>query len=188
MEAKFPTELAERLDKIIQSKRLNSNELAKMLGVTSTTIYQILNGRTKQLSMELLTKLYQELDINMVWLTTGEGEMYIRNPQNGISPDNKPADNGAYGQEVLNEIRRLFEEELREKNQQLNAKDQQLVNKDRQLENKDRLLEGMQRTIDTLAGKFSDVTADDRHDDPKIIVHPAFARKSEEEVNDYQIA
>ncbi|OIN56815.1 hypothetical protein [Arsenicibacter rosenii] len=100
----------------------------------------------------------------------------------------KSGDGGAFGEQVLDELRKVFKEELNQKNQQLLAKDRQLENKDRQLENKDKLLEGMQRTIDALVGKSSDVTADDRHDDPKIIVHPAFARKSEEEVNDYQIA
>ncbi len=122
MKQKLLTDLAERVDKVCADKRLNHNELAKVLEVTSTTIYQIISGRTKQLSMELLTKFYQKLNVSMIWLTTGEGEVYTKSD----SKPSKPIDGGNFGEQVLNEVSKgidelkgLFEEELRAKNLQI---------------------------------------------------------------------
>lgn len=113
-------ELATRVEQVCHDKRLNPNELAKELGVTSTTIYKIMSGDTKNPSMDILTKFYQKLDVNMTWLATGEGVRYTD------SLESKPKDGGTFGQVVLddvakgiNELKSLFEDELRAKNLQI---------------------------------------------------------------------
>ncbi len=99
-------ELSKRIDQICADKQLTYNKLAKMFGISSTTFYQITSGKTKQLSVEVLIKFYQLLDVDITWLATGEGEMYAKPP----ALSNKSADNGAFGGKVVEQLETRIEE------------------------------------------------------------------------------
>lgn len=154
--------------------------LLKKEGKTKKSLYDYLEMSMQGFDSMMKNNSFSAIRLAKIADFFGIPISYFYEDQEKISKS-ASLDGGAFGEKVLDEIRNLFKEELQQKNQQLQAKDKQLENRDKQIE-------GMQRTIDALVGKSNDVTADDRHDDPKIIVHPAFARKSEKEVYDYQIA
>lgn len=106
------TDLEKRIDQICDEKKLTHNKLAKVLDISSTTFYQLSSGRTKQLSVDVLIKFYQKLDINIGWLATGEGDMYAS--KKNVTDD---IQSSLGTPKELAEIKQLFEEDIRAKNQ-----------------------------------------------------------------------
>lgn len=74
-------ELHERIEKIVEYSGLTIPQFAKKVGFkTPQTIRELIKGNTKTLSFQVQEKLkaaYPEL--NMIWLTTGEGAMLESN-------------------------------------------------------------------------------------------------------------
>lgn len=63
--------------------RLSKSDFAEKLGVSPSYYSQILNGK-KGLSHQKRTALFELYHVNLTWLSTGEGEMFIREkPPNG---------------------------------------------------------------------------------------------------------
>ena len=76
------TKIGERLRTFLETERMRPNTLARQSGNSSTQIYNILNGRKYGTD-----KLVQILDalptLNMVWLISGEGSMYVNKFDSG---------------------------------------------------------------------------------------------------------
>ncbi len=72
--------VSERIEAILEYKKLNKNQLGKMIqGKRSNIIYDILSGKQK-ISGNVLEKiviLFPEINAN--WLVTGKGEMLPNN-------------------------------------------------------------------------------------------------------------
>lgn len=66
-----------RLKKIINNIGISQKEFAEKIGVKSAFISDIINERAKGFSSETLTKIVKEFNININWLLTGEGEMFL---------------------------------------------------------------------------------------------------------------
>lgn len=135
MKTEHLSEIGVRILEVCRSKELNQSELAQILGVSSTAIYKIVSGATTSPSMDLILGFYQKLGVDVIWLATGAGSMDAATP----TLPHKSADGGAFGDSVLERVvadldnlKRIFEEEIRIKNQQI---------------------AGLQRTVDVLVGK-----------------------------------
>lgn len=78
----YITEMINRLKEFMNVEGITSTQLADNIGVKRPNFSQILTGRSKKISTEIVAKLhkvYPELSIN--WLISGEGEMYIQRQQ-----------------------------------------------------------------------------------------------------------
>lgn len=68
---------AERVNKLLKIKHLSKNELAKILGVPSATLYVHFKQNNQDYLTQYLTKISQYFpDISKQWLFFGEGEIY----------------------------------------------------------------------------------------------------------------
>lgn len=67
--------VAERLKKLRGHLRYSQKDFAKRLGILPATYSNYENERRK-LSPELLEKLYNEFNVNLNWLITGQGSMF----------------------------------------------------------------------------------------------------------------
>lgn len=112
------TTINQRLQQVIQALDKKPNSFAESIEKTPTAIYTILNGRNKPGYDILEAILLKYPTINPGWLLTGEGEMF-RLAQ-------KPVDGGAFGEQVIadmakgyDNLKHVFEEELRAKNRQI---------------------------------------------------------------------
>lgn len=64
-----------RFKEILDKKKLNSQQIAKLIGVDSSTVSLFLSGKRRP-SFDVLMKLSAAIpDINMNWLLTGNGHM-----------------------------------------------------------------------------------------------------------------
>lgn len=138
MEAKTTqlTTINERVMQLVEALKIKPSNFAESIGKTPTAIYTIVNGRNKPGYDILEAIIRQYPQINPDWLFLGQGEIF-RLAQ-------RPADGGAFGELVLNgldDIRHVFQEELKAKNHQLEAKDQQILAKDNQIDRLTRMLE-----------------------------------------------
>lgn len=72
----------ERLLIIFKQYSLNASSFADKIGVQRSSMSHILSGRNKP-SLDLILKIYQTFpDINLTWLTLGEGNMSKQNTNN----------------------------------------------------------------------------------------------------------
>ncbi|WP_375683031.1 MULTISPECIES: helix-turn-helix domain-containing protein [unclassified Bartonella] len=69
------TELAKRLRLIRESLELNRDKIATRLGIKKA-IYDHAERGTTFPNVKFLTALSQQLNVNLTWLITGEGEMF----------------------------------------------------------------------------------------------------------------
>lgn len=75
MEAKYK-EIGERLKVIRKKLGLSQSKMAEKLGMTGPTLNNYELGRRKP-SPELLTKLVKDFNINLNWLFTGSGPVFL---------------------------------------------------------------------------------------------------------------
>ena len=59
---------------------LSQKDFAISIGLTPSSLNDILNGRTKNISKTLLIAIRYVYNINPTWLLTGEGEMFSSPP------------------------------------------------------------------------------------------------------------
>jgi len=70
------TSIGERLRTFLEAERMRPNTLARQSGNSSTQIYNILNGR--KYGTDKLVQILEALPtLNMIWLISGEGSMYL---------------------------------------------------------------------------------------------------------------
>lgn len=85
-------ELKDRISATIEYADLTASAFAKKIGVKTTqAIYDLLSGKTRTLSSDILNKIascYPTLSVE--WLMTGEGEMLKPNVQQTSSGDFSP--------------------------------------------------------------------------------------------------
>ena len=67
--------VSERLKKLRRYLRYSQKDFAKRLGILPAT-YSNYENEKRKLSPELLEKLYNEFNVNLNWLITGQGNMF----------------------------------------------------------------------------------------------------------------
>lgn len=77
--------LQERLQEFMIHKSLKASELSKILGVNDSNISNLINGRIISPNFSLVMKINKHFpELNLNWLVSGEGEMYLREPVQGV--------------------------------------------------------------------------------------------------------
>lgn len=67
---------SERLKAVLKAKNLKIKAFSDLTGIPYSTCQSYLNG-TREPGMEVLTTIYLQLYVNINWLLTGQGEMFI---------------------------------------------------------------------------------------------------------------
>jgi plasmid maintenance system antidote protein VapI len=82
-------DIVTRLKQFIDYTKLPSSQFADMAQIPRPTLSQIMNGRNKKISNELISKLHETFpQLNVMWLMFGDGDMVtgenieISEPQN----------------------------------------------------------------------------------------------------------
>ncbi|MBD5310560.1 MAG: helix-turn-helix domain-containing protein [Muribaculaceae bacterium] len=69
--------VATRLKYFISKERLNSSQFADACGIPRPTLSQLLTGRNKKISDQLIGQIHAAFpQLSVLWLLFGEGEMY----------------------------------------------------------------------------------------------------------------
>lgn len=77
-----------RLQQLIKALNMNQSKFAKHLGVTQPNISRMITGESR-ISTEILNRIIlTHKNVNLHWLLTGEGEMFMDVPQ-GKNPEVK---------------------------------------------------------------------------------------------------
>lgn len=69
--------MKERIEKILQDKKMTQAEFADLIGVNRSSITHIMTGRNKSSDTVVARTLLIFPDINPNWLSSGEGEVYL---------------------------------------------------------------------------------------------------------------
>ena len=85
-------ELKERISAVLKYADLSASAFAKKIGVKTTqAIYDLLSGKTKTLSTDILNKITACFStLSVEWLVTGEGEMFKPAVQQSSNGDFSP--------------------------------------------------------------------------------------------------
>lgn len=110
------TTINERINVLLEKLRINANTFSKAIGKSYTAVDGIVKGKSKPGYEFLESILAAYPQVNPGWLLAGEGEMFkVTAPT--------PESNTSFGEQVatdiskgINELRHVFEEELRAKN------------------------------------------------------------------------
>ncbi|MBE7413621.1 MAG: helix-turn-helix transcriptional regulator [Leptospiraceae bacterium] len=69
--------MKDRVKKIIEVSGLTQTEFSERYGIAQSTLSEIVGGRIKKLPVDVMSKLRSELNIDLNWLLTGSGDMYL---------------------------------------------------------------------------------------------------------------
>ena len=72
-------DINERFGKVRIETSLNKQQFADSIGIPSTTVSDIELGK-REPSKDVLLKLASKYGVNLHWMLTGQGEMYLSNP------------------------------------------------------------------------------------------------------------
>lgn len=82
--------LVDRLKTFIQSHNISISQFADSCDIPRPTMSQLLNGRNKKVSDELIRKIHSAYpDVSILWLMFGEGPMLISTPNPSVNTDTK---------------------------------------------------------------------------------------------------
>ena len=117
------SDIGERLKLVIREKGKSARAMAKLCNIPYTTFWKYLSGERKPSSLHL-QKICTHLAINLNWLITGEGEIFVQKSPSDLN--NLRANNEKQGilekiyamlkdmeQEELNDILKHLEKEKR---------------------------------------------------------------------------
>lgn len=67
----------ERIQRMLKNKRISGNELAKIIGISSTSVYNYLSGEVRA-PLSFVSMILESFpDVSAEWLLRGEGEMLL---------------------------------------------------------------------------------------------------------------
>ena len=83
---------------------LPSTQFADFAGIPRPTISQIINGRNKKISNELIAKLHAAFPtLNILWLMFGDGDMEVKTNMKTSEPKKSPISNETNLETIENE-------------------------------------------------------------------------------------
>lgn len=88
-------DIVSRLKIFLQESGISNSIFADNCGIPRPTLSQLLNGRNKKVSDELISKIHSAYPaLNVMWLMFGDGEMIVPNANSLMSGTNsQPVDN-----------------------------------------------------------------------------------------------
>jgi transcriptional regulator with XRE-family HTH domain len=100
--------VCKRISDLLKSKRISTNQLAKTLGISPSSVYGYLSGESKPPMSFLVLFLLSFPDVSAEWLIRGEGQMFKPAPHERYL-DMSARLKGAEPNEVMDAIRSLDE-------------------------------------------------------------------------------
>ena len=103
----------ERVKKVRKSLNLTLEKFGEKVGVTKQTVSRIENG-VNNLTEQMIKSICREFNVDYIWLTTGEGEMFIefdREEQLMIWANSALGDKENFKSHFIDVLMRLSEEE-----------------------------------------------------------------------------
>ena len=76
-----------RLRQLLEILNIKQKEFANSIEVSPSHISDILTGRRNGFSMEVLINMANIYGVNLNWLLTGDGEMFVHTSQNTHKPE-----------------------------------------------------------------------------------------------------
>ena len=77
-------DIVSRLKIFLQENGISNSLFADNCGIPRPTLSQLLNGRNKKVSDELIAKIHAAYPmLNVMWLMFGDGDMFVPNANNG---------------------------------------------------------------------------------------------------------
>ena len=88
-------DIVSRLKLFLTQNGIANSQFADTCEIPRPTLSQLLNGRNKKVSDEVLTKIHNAYPaLNMMWLMFGDGEMFVPNQNTiGFVPAAQPLEN-----------------------------------------------------------------------------------------------
>lgn len=88
-------DIVSRLKLFLTQNGIANSQFADTCEIPRPTLSQLLNGRNKKVSDEVLTKIHNAYPaLNMMWLMFGDGEMFVPNQNTiGFAPAAQPLEN-----------------------------------------------------------------------------------------------
>lgn len=74
----------ERVKEIRKDKQLTLEKFGEKLGVTKTAIFNIENGN-RSVTEQMRKAICREFKVDYIWLTTGQGEMFVKQSADDMS-------------------------------------------------------------------------------------------------------
>lgn len=103
----------ERVKKVRKSLNLTLEKFGEKVGVTKQTVSRIENG-VNNLTEQMIKSICREFNVDYIWLTTGEGKMFIefdREEQLMIWANSALGDKENFKSRFIDILMRLSEEE-----------------------------------------------------------------------------
>ncbi len=92
-------DIVSRLKLFLQQSGIANSQFADNCEIPRPTLSQLLNGRNKKVSDEVIAKIHRAYPhLNIMWLMFGDGEMFVPNANNGDAVQfAQPLENGSGG-------------------------------------------------------------------------------------------
>ena len=89
-------DIVSRLKLFLNQNGIPNSQFADTCDIPRPTLSQLLNGRNKKVSDEIITKIHNAYpQLNIMWLMFGDGNMFVPNANNGnTSSIAQPRENG----------------------------------------------------------------------------------------------
>lgn len=75
--------LGDRIQLLRQHYRMDQQDLADLLNLSLSHVYNLEQGLSKELSQATIRKLREDLQVSIPWLLHGEGKMFEKAPKTG---------------------------------------------------------------------------------------------------------
>lgn len=94
-------DIVSRLKLFLQQNGIANSQFADTCEIPRPTLSQLLNGRNKKVSDEIITKIHNAYpSLNILWLMFGDGDMIVPNANSNYPAknefQNKPAENSLF--------------------------------------------------------------------------------------------
>ncbi len=79
-------DIVSRLKLFLQQNGIANSQFADTCEIPRPTLSQLLNGRNKKVSDEIISKIHRAYpSLNIMWLMFGDGDMFVGGRQSGLS-------------------------------------------------------------------------------------------------------
>lgn len=84
-------DIVSRLKLFLQQNGIANSQFADTCEIPRPTLSQLLNGRNKKVSDEIISKIHRAYpSLNVMWLMFGDGDMFVGGRQTGLSEFDNP--------------------------------------------------------------------------------------------------
>lgn len=90
-------DIVSRLKLFLQQNGIANSQFADTCDIPRPTLSQLLNGRNKKVSDELISKIHRAYpSLNIMWLMFGDGEMFVTGMAPAVSPEMPQGDAASF--------------------------------------------------------------------------------------------